>query len=946
MATASHCDTCSTNGLPILLARYAVVPRELGVSLPAWAGGRRVKDVAIGPDYHYALRTLRAGFVYLFYDKNQFGSNQWECYSVTEDGCPIRQPSAEMALAPTARVQCITDGHNALNTRFIVIERPDICGTAWIAFSEHKWSPEALARYTSDSALRDARMQTVKVWPLATTGKHSHGTAATVSAIESVLEYAPGFEVARLPDSGQVALLTEEDGSYSDAGLSQQSTLHPWCLRTGEAGSLVQRMKARAKRSDGGDNVPTVFALWDAVGITHELNGFRNDAVGGISQYGKERKLQITALTAIEGVKKALEDRAADAVDRDIAGHHSMADSMHATRTGALVRQYFRNPDKSGPAIKALDDQRSTGGLEEATYQSRRTALIRQNVPANQQAAAQRDFASIDQDRLHAENARTVLGPGMKADAIARSWPKYRERLDQQVVDAFKRNWSKFLAKADAIIERRTDALLKWLEAPLFLDALEDFHPSSIEDGVLFEAAIADAISGMGSSAAGKKKIDDWVQEAKASARHNLLWRSVALNQSEAIAELDVALALSHSKSNTVLTVESWGEAVVKVKWNKLADIYKKAQSFANTNIRAASSGGTMKEAKWLGFLRIFASAGDRILPGTIGRRVDSVVSEKIFQNLFLLRAGAHVDDVLDLAREQAIRETPDRFAMIRRMQAAEAFANVMEDEKGKLRPNAEVLQQKWAKLAKNADVAGKDGRFNAAKDARLALVVAVLEVFNLAKCGYDANVKKDSKSLVVLGSSIAGLAAAGTDVYANVVKGTLDEASLTFQRLKFFGGVFGGISSILSIRASWSEMENYEREDGVVLYSLAASNLFFSGLGASANALATLTYCGPWLATVAEQQVARRAVIAAAARLAAAAATRLLAFRAILMGVGLGANLLVLGVQIAIWCLKDDELQKWCEQSPFGLKRDHTWDIEKENAKLYEAVFALGLAR
>lgn len=57
------CDQCKSTGLPILLTRYAVVPSSVKASLPGWVSGKRVTDVALGGDYKYALRTLRAGLL-------------------------------------------------------------------------------------------------------------------------------------------------------------------------------------------------------------------------------------------------------------------------------------------------------------------------------------------------------------------------------------------------------------------------------------------------------------------------------------------------------------------------------------------------------------------------------------------------------------------------------------------------------------------------------------------------------------------------------------------------------------------------------------------------------------------------------------------------------------------------------------------------------------------
>jgi hypothetical protein len=94
------------------------------------------------------------------------------------------------------------------------------------------------------------------------------------------------------------------------------STRTPWHLRIGQAAQDVSAMQARCKKPDGGENTPHVLALWDAIGITHELNGYRNDAAGWLKKYGDERELQITAMSAIEGVKKALEKKVSDGWDQ------------------------------------------------------------------------------------------------------------------------------------------------------------------------------------------------------------------------------------------------------------------------------------------------------------------------------------------------------------------------------------------------------------------------------------------------------------------------------------------------------------------------------------------------------------------------------------------------------------------------------------------------------
>ncbi|WP_293931804.1 T6SS effector BTH_I2691 family protein [Iodobacter sp.] len=912
------CKACQASGLPIMPVRYAVVPTSVAAKLPAWAEGTRVKDIALGSDFHYALRTLRAGYVYLFYSKNARGAKQWECYTVTEDGLLLLQPTPKAASAPKDSITCQTAGHSNSRLHHLIIDRPDDCGPTWIAFSEHKWSDETLAQYGSDAKLRSARMQAIDPKAMAAGAKNPHSSPASQAALESIMEYSPGFSSAQLPYDQKVPEFSKDDGSFSEKKLAMVSTLYRVCSRKGATADTLQFMQVRAKKSAGGSNTPQIMALWDAIGTVNELNGFRSDPAGLMKQFTTERELELSTLSSIEGLKKALSNK---------AGSEAEAEARHfpGKRAGSLENYPDLTRRKIAANVQFNDDHNQ--------------AKLNKELAAIEAERAKRDAPAKEAEDRRANSEQSQHYKKLK---MAHSWDKYSTKIDPNVFNTFNNNLESLLSKADALIEQRTTLLLKWLDAPLFIDTLEDFHPSNIKDGVQFEEVISHAILGMGTSKSGKAKIDAWIMEGKASVKSNLLWRAFALNQKEAIPEIDKLLLEAKAGSNIVLTPVAWASVVANIKWNKIADLYKKAQTFENTNLRAAGSKGAMKEAKLFGFLGIFATTGDRLLSHSFAAKmIDSVVKEKVFQSLFLLRAGAHVDAVLDLVKEQALRENLDRKAMLSRIQTAEVFANAMEDG-GKLRPNAAVLQEKWSKLAENADVPGKDKRFNAAKDARLAMVVAMLEAFNLAKCSYSA--KADSKSMITIAAGVASLASAATDVYANVVKGALEESSYTFQRLKFFGGMLSGIASLAGVATSWMDADKYGSAKKVNLYYLAMSNVIFGGLAGIFNLLSTLSYCGPWLAAAVERQALQNAAKASVTKLAAAAAKRLLMYRAILMGLGLTFNIVALGIQLLIWQLTDNELQEWCEKCAFGLKRDPNWTLKTQNKMLYKATYAVGV--
>jgi len=880
--------------------RYTVVPQNIQPALPGWASGERVTSVDVGPDFKYALRLSRTGYIYLFYDKNMRGNNQWECYSVGQDGSLTRFLEWRHARPQeTPVLHCARHGPVNTQVHYLVIEQPEKCGATWIAFSQDKWSEETVDEYTTNTKLRNARMQTFHPAKMIAGTKHSHGAIATKKTLEQVQEYSQTLSTSLLPNNAIAGDISSEDGKHNADRLKQMSTRYPWALRPHKAEETAKHMLGRAKDVGGKQGTAHVLALWDAIGIAHELNGFRNDAAGWITKYGNERSLQLTTLSAIDGVRKTLESNAGALSDHMIERTRALPNLSEESENRARNRLRIDPSDKG--AQKELDD-----ALAE---RAKRQQTSRQGAE---------DF---------------------KRTNIANAWPRYYAKLDKNALADFEKKSKQFFVEADTLINQRTLPLIKWLEATLLIDTLEDFHKKNIGDGLLFEDVVGDACFGMGSCDVGETKIDEWVKQD-----NSLFWRAIALNQQEGIEQVDAALAHAKSGKNTVLTAESWAAVAAGVKWNKLGDVYKKAQSFANNNIRAIDSKGAVKEAKGLGFLKIFAGMGDRVLPAFAAKRFDGVISEKVFQSLFLLRAGAHVDDVMGLVREQAAVESIDRFAMLRRIQTAEVFANSMQDSSGRWRPNAEALRQKWANLAKNVDTAGSDGRFNAAKDSRLALVVAVLEAFNLAKTGYDASVKQDAKSMLVLGSAVASLTAAATDVYTNVVKGALEETSLTFQRLKFVGGVLGGGASIGGSISTWVDGQKYKDAGQANLYRWAMTNFVAGALGSAFGTAATLSYCGPWLVAVAEKQSAKRIAIAGATRLAAAAATRLAVYRAVLMGAGLALNLISLSIQFAIWYLTDDELQSWCEKCPFGQKRESKWTVEKMIEELYKATYAVGV--
>jgi hypothetical protein len=318
---------------------------------------------------------------------------------------------------------CARTGHK-LPASVIHIEKPEKQGKVWLAFSEHAWSQDTLDDFEKDPVKRDTRMQMLMPATWVSTGGYKHGLEATQAHIEEVIEYQDNFVETQLTgDKPQNA--SNPDGTHIAARLQKEVTRHPLHMRKGQSKPLADVMKDIGKNPAGKDHTPLLMAVWDAVGITTELNGFRNDAAGVIEQYGKERELEITALNAIEGVKKMLADKTGEAADA-MATHMNQL-PMHdidARQTRARM-QYRDDPAK----------------------------------------------LKIELDKLQVERQQRVAKRGqsqarVKAHDMAHSWDKYEAKLETSgaTYNTFKKNYDAFLSAADTLVDQRTEDLIAWLE--------------------------------------------------------------------------------------------------------------------------------------------------------------------------------------------------------------------------------------------------------------------------------------------------------------------------------------------------------------------------------------------------------------------------------------------------------------------------------------------------
>jgi len=947
------CKNCHKAGLAILPVRYAVVPKAMPNKLPGALKAPGVREIEL-QKHHYALRTLRQGFVYLFYEKRWLPGSDWqgnlirsyEVYSVAENGTLWRQANS-FAVQPVQQPVCKDTAHQ-IPASVIAIANPEKSGLVWIAFSEHQWSLETLDAYGNDAALRARRMQ--KVDPASWIGskQHDHGIEAVGQSLREIVEYA-----IREPEEIQAPEaeppVSKDDGSYLPAVLKRVTTRYPLARREKQLTATLECMKAIGKVDpEKPPHPPMVLALWDAIGVTHELNGFRNEPAGRIQQYGQERALEISAMSAIDGLKKALQQKAGDA-QQDLQDHTRSGSSgaydtasLHQRRTQAATLAEPRR----GQELEVCNILDHWAQQQAPSYYRGRleTANLSPEPRRSQEIASLQTEVNDFLTRREKNAAANI------EDARTEAWSHYEPKIDPERLKHFKEQLEAFAGAADKLVDERTDDLLAWLKSQPLLDTLTEYHSNYVADGVAFEDKIGVAILGLGSSPKGAEKLKKWVEEAKATEK-NLIWRAIALNQTLAITDLNQALqeAKQHKGARTLATTLDWTGYTAK-SLKAFADTHKKASSIYTANDTASSAkGSTAFGAR----IQPINSRNIDYLAMTVGDtviryfRIDGLadyVSEKIIQHVFSIRAFVNPADSANLILTQARNEELARQQTLQRLRSGKTF--LATDQPAVKSIQAQSLETAWTEFkTKNS------GAANALRDSRLAVVVMLVEGVNFFKLMGDCYRKNDGKSWWSLGASAMTITSLLFDVATVAAKAVFEldakapairlpgAESWSYQRLKLYGGLLSAGATAIGVYFDWEDggkawARGYHTLGGLYIFKAAAG-----ATGAGLTLAATFTYSAPFIGRLTGSAALGTAVGNVGLRAAAIIGKRIL-----MMSAGAWITVGTFTIQVFIWKFTDNELQSWASQCAFGLKRNAAWNRKTQETELQAALNAVGV--
>jgi hypothetical protein len=895
------CEACRSTGLAVLPVRYTVVPVTCSAANVAPLSTARLggNDLVEG-GYKYALRTARKGMLYVYYEQSgPYGGNHWEAYAVAENGTLWPQASAAAARAidggglPT----CTRSGHNHLRKEFITIQRPETCGTVWLAYSQHTWTPATLERYARDGALRAERMQPIQPakWIQMAEEAGDHAPIGDASVFQSIMEYqdrgSSGGGPDELPHFGKPQTLSSADGTFKEGVLSVHATRYPWSLRGARSGTgkkdpweeryqLMCAMSSNGRKgSDRKAYIPMLLGLWDAIGIAHELNGYCHDVIGGIERYKEERAFEINAVDHIDQISTLLQLNAVVLAD---------------------------NYEKTSRAI--MD------GTDEATNREyARLGMINGSR------------ATEEQKTKLAEHVATVLLPAYQKQAKEQWEKRYWPLIDEPLFKRFKENMEAFVERAFEHLRPRIRSLNAWLGSELFLVTLEDYDGASPTCGVQFEEVVTDAIEGMAISVEGRAFLSEMASNLKPTERNCLLWRVVAQNQDDARTELEQVLSHASTVKETLLTTAGAGWAAFakgSAYLKSFLGYYKKFEAVQKQVVPSTAANRVLRDS---GVDRFVTTAGAVMLNSFPLNGIQDKAGNALVRFVFYTRALMSAEEASDLITKEASsgveakRYFLDRVThhRLKRSTAGSPIMHALRDVER--HQGAALMRDCWKRASESSRNA-----------VRLTSLTGILEIVNFANLANKAD--KQAKDYANLLASGMALVAVYTSVHEAVSKELFGNVSRTVGRMKMVGGFLAGSGSFIGVYYDSSLVHSELVKGNYTRAILSFAKGVMTGLSGGAQFLTALAYSAPVVQRLFGRTSTTLLLTSLRAGMIAAAATEgeLIVASETMKRVGMWVlrlggwevTLIVTAVQAFIWAISPNDLEIWCERNAFGKVR------------------------
>lgn len=755
------CD-CMSQGPALLPVRYAVIPEYIKEPLPEWATSGVSAYPVENENYHYALRAMRRGYIYIYYPY----LTDWEAWSVCDDGSLWKQLSAKNVLEK-AEPDCRQGTYSNGGKDFLTLPYEVLENDIWIAFTQCPWTENTLERYASDGVQRQSRMQCVSSSNWRAPQASQQITEATTANLVSVLDYIPaqGSMLSpgmRLPygthNKIRVSLcVNERYAIVKEPG--PQETLYPW--KSGVVGNTIRQMKERGVKPDGSPVTPLLMALHDATGITHELTGWTNDVLAMAKIFGDERALEFCTQNLINGVKEIIKKSAEQNVEEQLA---ALGGSLSTSRDiDYAYGMYVWNEGRKG----------NTDVLSREEFERQAKKRQEQNL---------------------------------KRSRVANNLRRYKRKIKQESLDSFINCSEVLTQKIDKQLEVIIAFRCQWLKSPCFIRTLQDFYSDLSQDNLHFREIAAFAMSGLGAAKSGVSLLDDWIKDYSTADENNLVWRTHFYNAPELMTVAEPLLARVRKGVSQQVTEQS----LLAFFESKSGDLVKLFEGFSKAT--AALDEPLGNDPVWSKRVlyqvdQHMATLGSRLFSVSgVGPKLDTI-NDLVVKTLCSLSAGKTIAEIKSFSSKYFGWATERSYYVNEIL-----FVN---PQKNRVSGRLKVAQVRFSDLEKaTAEFSIKGAKKNAYRATSINFLVLF---FNMAELYNQADhFKRDDFSsyakLVAAGFATTGGAVDIVSKMMDVIK--KDDKS--FPKLKWVGASCAMLNAIASLGADFSDAYQLKDEKSI----------------------------------------------------------------------------------------------------------------------------------
>lgn len=938
-----QCDCTSLKGLAILPVNYCVIPKINGYELASWANHPDIVKTKLKYHYNYALRVAREGFLYLFYEEGARGAQYWEVYKIAENGTFWKQFSPQMANYEED-CGCQATLENSANAEFICIEKPEQCGNVWLAYSEHKWQNDVLENYKTDNQLRNQRMTLIEPRKMAIEAVVDGNGIAQLNEqnLRQVLDYSNLDIETKVADPSvkHFEKLVSDDINQWDCNfLNKHCTGYSWAIKR----KLNNTLKSAGERST--QKVGYIVGLNDAVGIAYELNGWCNEIIGYLELFSKERNHEIQSDALLTMFEKNF-------IEAMTKNKEILAKNEKETRMNEMKGEFYKDPNWI--ETKKIETKKEFAGQEAILNARLRiyTTIEKWNkyhyTNANKYQLflmetdryRSEEFASVlnkridefDNSVMNSVKSKEELHNGGFEKQSRKQWEKYQARINQPLRAIYNQKYKQIMDKASLLHEQRSENVFIWIQSDNYLNVLNDYSQNNIEDGIEFERIIVNALEGIVDTKIGNDIIGEWIKTYEIP-KTNLIWRAVTFNQQAAIEEFEVFLAdVDKYKEvdnegrlqRTLISTPSNFSGFIEI-CKKINESLERKKVDVNSEFLGKFAYKKDKLAS------ILINKLSRVKPVSVmvnGMRVAADhINHFMAQKIFMIRAGLEPEVIMGVMTEYYFRR--DWVKRIKELSIdyhifSAPFPDIHQKGMSGMLINSylkkythNILRKVMVKRAENnsADIiitrkrtemwdTYNNPRFGRnLKGARLSAVLLTLQIPVIMALVIQKDDYTSEEYTYLVLSAAMGFVSTFVDVMLKPVDIAFEKTPLV-TGLRAVGHFTGGVSAVFGLFYAIPQVSKKNQEKLERVLNVSNVAVYFSQFISCSAALLELS---PKLAK----------------KFMASQIIKMAGWKFVTFFVTWEVQLLIIGFQLALDWIVDDDIQKWVRITRFGIKYD-----------------------